>query len=64
MYSLKYYSFNGAAMFYLLMTVVQNLFQVIDGGDLDIDFTLQSPDGRIMHMETRKTENVLKSVKN
>ncbi|PVD33661.1 hypothetical protein C0Q70_04919 [Pomacea canaliculata] len=35
-------------------------YQVIDGGDLDIDFTLQSPDGRIMHMETRKTENVLK----
>nr|KAG5694163.1 hypothetical protein BaRGS_001490 [Batillaria attramentaria] len=33
---------------------------VIDGGELDIDFTLQDPTGRVMQMESRKTENVVR----
>ena len=36
------------------------LLQVIDGGDLDIDFVLYAPDGRVLQMESRKTENVIR----
>ena len=36
------------------------VLQVIDGGDLDIDFVLHAPDGRVLQMESRKTENVIR----
>ncbi|XP_060562614.1 transmembrane emp24 domain-containing protein 1-like [Ruditapes philippinarum] len=32
-------------------------YQVIDGGDLDINFFVQSPDGRVLISEHRKTDN-------
>ncbi|KAL8617630.1 hypothetical protein ACOMHN_038022 [Nucella lapillus] len=35
-------------------------YQVIDGGDLDIDCAVYSPDGRVLQMESRKTENVIR----
>ncbi|KAK7099266.1 transmembrane emp24 domain-containing protein 5-like [Littorina saxatilis] len=35
-------------------------YQVIDGGDLDIDFAIYDPSGRAILMESRKTENVIR----
>ncbi|XP_076472110.1 transmembrane emp24 domain-containing protein 1-like [Babylonia areolata] len=35
-------------------------YQVIDGGDLDIDCAVYAPDGRVLQMESRKTENVIR----
>ncbi|KAL4225142.1 Transmembrane emp24 domain-containing protein 1 [Mactra antiquata] len=32
-------------------------YQVIDGGDLDINFFIQAPDGRVLISEHRKTDN-------
>lgn len=35
-------------------------YQVIDGGDMDISVYVSGPDERILFMEQRKTENVIK----
>ncbi|CAG5135798.1 unnamed protein product [Candidula unifasciata] len=40
-------------------TSVEVDYQVIDGGDLDIDMMVAGPDNRIYHTEQRKTENVV-----
>ena len=34
--------------------------QVIDGGDLDIDFSLFAPDGRELRKDFRKIEDVVR----
>ncbi|XP_039254483.1 transmembrane emp24 domain-containing protein 5-like isoform X2 [Styela clava] len=33
-------------------------FQVIDGGDLDINFMIQAPDGRVVVSDMRKTDGI------
>ena len=33
-------------------------YQVIEGGDLDVNFLIQSPSGRVLLSELRKTDGV------
>ncbi|BFZ04279.1 hypothetical protein BsWGS_07318 [Bradybaena similaris] len=40
-------------------TNVEVDYQVIDGGDMDIDMLVSGPDNRLYHAEQRKTENVV-----
>ncbi|KAI8784082.1 transmembrane emp24 domain-containing protein 5 [Biomphalaria glabrata] len=41
-------------------TNVEIDYQVIDGGDLDIDVLVSGPDNRVYHLDQRKTENTVK----
>ncbi|KAH9510395.1 Transmembrane emp24 domain-containing protein 5 [Bulinus truncatus] len=41
-------------------TNVEVDYQVIDGGDLDIDLLISGPDNRVYHLDQRKTENTVK----
>ena len=44
----------------ILSVCMSVCLQVIDGGDLDIDFSVYAPDNRVVQMESRKTENVVR----
>ena len=34
------------------------IFKVIDGGDLDINFFIQAPDGKVVISEHKKSDNL------
>jgi hypothetical protein len=40
----------------ILFITLISFFQVIDGGDLDINFFLQAPDGKVLISESGKTD--------
>ena len=47
---------------YLTKFIFDLLFspQVIDGGDLDINFFIQAPDGKVLISEHKKSDNLHK----